>query len=341
MGEFFGKWPKIAIITDDNVNYLYKATIEALFPSFTQERIVISLPATEKAKSREKKEEIENTLLENKFNRDCLVIAFGGGVVSDIAGFVAATFLRGIDYIIVPTTLLSMVDSSIGGKCGVNTTHGKNLIGTVYFPNDVLIDTSFLKTLNDYEIKSGLAEIIKAALIADVELFEAIKRKVFVEELITPAREIKQKIVDRDVKENGERRCLNFGHTVAHAIEKLSGFEVGHGESVWFGLIVESYISFLKGFLPEVEFKLIQEVLCDQKYSFDWRHDFKSIEIFHAMISDKKNKNEKVRMVMLKKIGEVEEFDGEYCTFVSQTEVTLAIDRVEVFIRESKNEIYC
>ena len=329
---FSRNWSKIAIVTDEIVNLLYGDEIRARFMSICDQVITIEVPASEKSKSRDKKEEIEDQLFEEKFDRKSLVVALGGGIVGDLAGFVAATFLRGIDFAIIPTTLLAMVDSSIGGKCGINTAFGKNLLGAIYPPCEVLIQLSFLESLPECEIKSGMMEIIKAALVCNKSFFHDICRKSPLEEIIWKARAIKKEMVARDMEEKGERRCLNFGHTVGHAIEKLSDYNLSHGEAIWLGLLVETRISFTRGMLPKDEYDLIVSLLLCKDYAFASNLNFDINAIYSAMKMDKKNKNNKVRMVLLERIGAAARFKGEYATEVYEKEVVDAIKTIYAMV---------
>ncbi len=319
-------WSKIAIITDDFVREIYNDWAMSLFGSFSKNIEILSVPPGEQSKCRFQVETLQDQLCEKRFDRDALIVGLGGGVVCDLAGFIAATFLRGVDLILVPTTLLAMVDASIGGKCGVNTPQGKNVIGTVYFPKQIIFDKIFLKTLPPEELNSGMMEMIKAALICDNELFRAMLRREPWEKFIERAMEIKKEIVTRDPQEKGERRSLNFGHTVAHAIEKLSNYQVAHGRAVGFGLLVEGALSFLRGFLSHEEYGSIKELLTQYKVNTKW--GYLPEEIFEAMKGDKKSKGERVRMVLLERIGKVADFGGEYCNEVTQEEVAQALELV-------------
>ncbi len=321
------RWSKIGIITDNIVGELHGEWAKSLFEPFSESVELFSVPHGEKSKSRCQVDSLQDRLLEKAFDRDALIVGLGGGVICDLAGFVAATFLRGIDLIFVPTTLLAMVDASIGGKCGINTPHGKNLIGSIYFPKEIILDTNFLKTLPSEELKVGMMEIIKVALISDKDFFEEIARNAPLEKLIERAARIKMGIVIRDLYEKGERRSLNFGHTVAHAIEKLSDYTISHGRAVWFGILIEAAISSFRGLLSPKEYLSIQEVLQSETYLFSQEWNYSADEIYGAMKRDKKNKDEKVRMVLLEKIGKVADFSGEYCSKVSIDELRSALSR--------------
>src|SRR3989338_6670588 len=255
---------KIVVVTDDNLKKLCQKTIlNALKPI---EPLLISVPAGESSKSREMKEKIEDKLLEKKYGRDTVIIAFGGGVIGDFAGFSASTFYRGVPLIHVPTTLLAMVDSSIGGKTAINTKHGKNLIGTTYQPDAVFADLDFLDTLSNEELVNGMAEIIKIASTSDSSLFKFIEKnnkkiqnrnKSVLIHIIKRAIELKKNIVEKDEKESGLRQTLNFGHTFGHAFENYHNYKKKHGHCISIGLAIESKIANLIGKLGNDEVKRI------------------------------------------------------------------------------------
>lgn len=228
---------KIFIITDETVYALYKNTVTETFKSLNYHVIILSPGETSKRLN--VYEDIIHELLSKEIHKDDCLIAFGGGVIGDLTGFIAATLYRGVDYIQIPTTLLSMVDSSIGGKTALNLSEGKNLIGAFYEPKMVLIDPVFLKTLPKKEMRSGLAEIYKAALLKDRSLLELLKQDHRVDEtIIEKAIIIKKAIVEVDYKDKNIRNLLNFGHTFGHAVEKLHYKTLSHGECVAIGIIM-------------------------------------------------------------------------------------------------------
>ena len=243
---------RYAIVTDSNVAPLYAARVAAQFPPETTHTVVI--PAGESHKTRETWSSVTDELFAHHFTRDSTIIALGGGVVGDLAGFVAATFMRGIPFIQVPTTLLAMIDASIGGKTGVDTPYGKNLVGAFHPPRGVVVDPQVLDTLSLNDLRAGLAEAIKHGAIADAEYFswlgETSSRLLrpspdgrdpdYRDQLIVRSIQIKADVVARDEREQGVRKVLNFGHTIGHAIELLSGFTLSHGESVAIGMVLES-----------------------------------------------------------------------------------------------------
>lgn len=231
---------KVALVCDSNVERLYGDEAAAIIESsggVTLERIVF--PAGEKSKNLETYSRLVGAFAQLGFTRSDAVVALGGGVTGDLAGFAAATYMRGIGFIQVPTTLLAMVDSSIGGKTGVDIPEGKNLVGAFHLPRAIYRDYRFLSTLDEREMKNGYAEMIKTAVLFDPELFGVLSRRPAGEEFfaaIERCAELKTKIVEEDFREGGRRMLLNLGHTVGHALEKVSGFEVPHGEAVAVGM---------------------------------------------------------------------------------------------------------
>lgn len=336
MEYFRGYWSQIGLITDEMVASMYLEKYSTMLSQHTNQVFPIVVPAGEASKNRESKAEIEDLLFEKKFDRRSLIVALGGGMVGDLAGFVAATFLRGVDFINIPTTLLAMVDASIGGKCGINTDHGKNLIGTIYQPKNVLVCDEFLDSLNRHEIKCGMAEIVKAALIADEDLFQMIEDRAHPCELIKPARKIKKGIVSRDLFEKGERRILNFGHTVGHAVEKLSSYKFSHGACVWFGLLVESKISQMRNMITNKEFERIASLLLREDLRFEYQF-FDSEAIYQAMEKDKKNEEQQIRMVLIEDIGKAAALGGEYCSQIKKKELLDALLVIEELFCEVYN----
>ena len=264
------KSEKILIVSDSNVTPLYAETLYHTLKKSSFNTYLFSIPAGERYKNLNTKTDIENYMFENNFTRDSLIIALGGGVVGDISGFVAATFNRGIPYIQIPTTIVAQVDSSIGGKTAIDVPHGKNLIGAFYQPTMVIIDPEVLKTLPENEYISGMAEVIKHAIIYDVNLFKILKENLthikqrnlpILSEIIARNCEIKKSVVEQDEKEMNLRKILNFGHTIGHAIEKLLNYQSLHGECVALGMIAESQISSKMGYLPEKDYIEIKDLI--------------------------------------------------------------------------------
>ncbi len=252
---------RVAVITDTTVAGLYgDAALEALAGAgFAAELLVI--PPGESSKTLDTVRALYDELIRKKFDRGCGICALGGGVVGDVAGFVAATYLRGLPWVQVPTTLLAQVDSSVGGKTGVNHPAGKNLIGAFWQPQFVLIDPDLLSTLPPRELHAGLAEVVKAGLIADPSLFSSLESNWdefvsgdpgLLEEAIEAACRVKAGVVARDEREAGLRRVLNLGHTLGHALEAATGYRYFlHGEAVAWGMIGATWLSWRRGLLPD------------------------------------------------------------------------------------------
>lgn len=303
---------KICIVTDSVVASLYADEVQQLLRAAYDTVITHVFPAGEEQKNLTTVEALYETLIAHHFDRRDLLVALGGGVTGDLTGFAAATYMRGIDFIQAPTTLLSQVDSSIGGKTGVDFQQYKNMVGAFYQPKLVYMNLSTLKTLPKRQIVSGMGEIIKHGLIQDAEYYRwlgehhdailALEPDV-VEEMIYRSCNIKREIVERDPKEKGERALLNFGHTIGHAVEKLSGFSMTHGECVGLGMIAASRISARLGKLPAEAPAKIEACLA----SFGFRQRIEGLDaakILQATKSDKKMVGNKVKFILLAEIGE-------------------------------------
>tara|TARA_B100000780_G_scaffold266658_1_gene223049 strand:- start:249 stop:1355 length:1107 start_codon:yes stop_codon:yes gene_type:complete len=273
--------------------------------------------ASEKNKNQNSTNKILSILLDKNFNRNDCLISIGGGITGDVSGFTASIFKRGLNFINIPTTLLSQVDSSIGGKTGINTKYGKNLIGTFYQPSLVISDISFLKSLPKRELVCGYGEILKHALIADKKFFTFLNKNgskilrlksPLVEKAIFQSCSIKKKIVETDEKEVGIRKILNFGHTFAHAYEATLGYsnKLNHGEAVMLGIKTAAKFSLLNKILNIHDFKLIEDHLNELNLPRNINKFF-SIKNLNKILSfmkkDKKNSTNKINLVLLKKIG--------------------------------------
>jgi 3-dehydroquinate synthase len=305
---------KFALITDEALLSLYGEQIKEALCLHGLECTLFSFPGKEPYKTRATKEKLEDQLFEQGFGRDSCIISLGGGVVSDVVGFVASTYCRGVPYVIIPTTLLAMCDASIGGKTGVNTPYGKNMIGAIYQPKRVYIDPSFLQSLPQEELKNGIAEMIKHAIIADKEYFEFLEKNQsqifvspFLEKAIVESVRIKKAIVEEDEREAGKRAFLNFGHTVGHALEKLSGYTLAHGEAVSIGMMMESKMAYLQGALSLKELERIQAII--QAYGLPLVPPFAVTEeeLFSCMKGDKKSVRGTPRFVLISSIGRAKE----------------------------------
>jgi 3-dehydroquinate synthase len=297
---------RYAVITDHNVEKLYGQAFCNHLSSLGFDIQLFSFPAGEPSKTRATKEKLEDALLSEGFNRDTTIFALGGGVVTDLVGFLAATFCRGVELILIPTTLMGMVDAAIGGKNGVNTEHGKNMIGSLYDPKKLYICSEFLKTLPEEEWFNGAVEMLKAGLIADADYFHRFS-EIPIAEAIERAIEIKRRIISKDLTEKGLRRVLNVGHTIGHALETLSDYQISHGKAVATGIVIEAEISYEMGILKKEALDQIKEKFPSVAlgYSFE--------EMYEVMRRDKKAEGGCPRFALLEDIGVPFSADGAYC----------------------------
>ena len=294
-----------------------KKTINKLSNSIIQKKIIYYFDSSEKNKNINTVLEILNLLQKNNFNRNDCLITVGGGITGDTGGFAASLFKRGLKFINIPTTLLSQVDSSVGGKTGVNTKYGKNLIGSFYQPNLVLADTFFLKTLPKREITCGYAEILKHSLISDKKFFLYLDKNVqnilklkspFIEKAIFESCKIKRGIVQKDEKENNLRKILNFGHTFAHAYEASTTYskKLNHGEAVILGVRSAIKFSLEQKLIEKIEYQSIISHIDKLKLPLNIQEYFSLnnlVKIISFMTKDKKNNADKINLILLKKIG--------------------------------------
>lgn len=319
---------KSIIITDENVYSLYEDKINNELIKSSDNFEVIVIPSGEKSKSQRTRDDLENKIIDLKPSRNTLIIAIGGGVVGDISGFLASTILRGIRYVQVPTTIIAQMDSSIGGKTGINTKHSKNLIGTFHQPSLILVDFDFIKTLPDEEYFNGFAEILKSLLIASSSDFEFLERnsdsvlnreETVINKLIEQSIKIKINVVSKDPDEKNLRKILNYGHTIGHAIESLSSYKIKHGFAIAEGMIVESYLSFLQNGLSEVDLFRIQYIVDKLKLDKHFRRKLDFKKVYEKMTYDKKRINDQITFSLLRKIGKC-----DYNKIVSRENVELA-----------------
>ena len=302
---------KVCIVTDSHVAPLYAEEIKNLLEELFNEVYVYSFEAGESNKNLETVNAVYEYLILHHFDRRDLLIALGGGVVGDLTGFTAATYLRGIDFIQVPTTLLSQVDSSIGGKTGVDFMQYKNMVGAFYQPKLVYMNLTTLKSLPKRQIVSGMGEIIKHGLIKDCNYYEWLLENHdaimalephAIEEMVYRSCNIKREVVEKDPTEQGERALLNFGHTIGHAIEKLCNFSLYHGECVGLGVLAASYLSMMHGDITANELNNIRECLV----SFGFDTNISGLipqEVLNATKSDKKMVGNQVKFILLENIG--------------------------------------
>jgi 3-dehydroquinate synthase len=310
------KW---IIITDSHLVDNLAHDLQNLLESKNIPCDQLHFPAGESYKTRETKQKLEDTLLKKNYGRDVALIALGGGVVTDLVGFLAATYCRGVPVMYIPTTLLAMVDASIGGKTGVNTATGKNLIGAFYQPVAVFMDLNLLKTLPPKEWSNGIVEIVKHGLIQDKSLFQLLQNNpekmtdcAYLSHIIHESCKIKQQIIQQDERDLGIRQLLNFGHTIGHAIETLEDFHIGHGEAVAIGIIAEAYLSALSGFM---DISIVEEITRTLRhYHLPLKTSaFNDLDLFKkAMILDKKSVSQTPRFVLLDDIGKTHQENEQH-----------------------------
>lgn len=328
-------WPdrRVAVITDDTVQALLAERLAG-----GPWHPVLAIPPGEESKTRDSWLELTDALLSAGFSRDSALVAIGGGVVGDLAGFVAATLARGIPYAHVPTTLLAMVDSSVGGKTGVDTPHGKNLVGAFHPPDAVVADPSVLKTLPEVTYRGGLAEMVKHALVADAAYWTQLESSAPVllsrdptalTPLIVRSIEIKAEVVGKDEREAGLRATLNVGHTVAHAIELLTGFQLPHGDAVAIGLVAESRIAERLGVAEAGLAARIERLLASLGLPVTIPSGLDAPALVEAMGSDKKRRGGQLRFALPRAIGAMGREDDAWTIAVPDARV------VEHALRES------
>ncbi len=302
----------IFIITDSNVKRRYGWDLLRALLKKEIDAWIIDFPAGEDSKNADLVNMVYTQLLEHGVRRNSLIIALGGGVVGDIAGYVAATVLRGIKYIQVPTTLLAQVDSSVGGKVGIDHPLGKNLIGAFHQPAAVYIDPLVLRTLPDREYKCGLAEVVKIAASLDASFFKLLEKKApqitkrnqsDLSEIICRSIQLKAAVVEKDEHESGLRKALNLGHTIGHAVESASDYKLRHGEAVAIGLAAESRIARDMGLLSPSDLERLLRLMKTLKLPTSFPR-LKHREAFlSALAADKKSAGSSPKFVLLQRIG--------------------------------------
>ena len=292
-----------AIITNPKVSGLHIGELINKLKNYKNLQI-ITLPDGEEYKNFESVNYALDRLFDAKFDRNSTLIAFGGGVIGDMTGFIASIFLRGIKFIQVPTTLLSMVDSSVGGKTGINNKYGKNLIGSFYQPIAVYANPKFLETLDKREVAAGMAEVIKMAVMFDREFFEKLKnRTLSTAEIIKRSVELKAEVVNQDEKERGVRSVLNYGHTFGHVIENLTNYKTYlHGEAVAIGMVMANRLSVKLGLLSEEEAKEIEDVLKANNLPTSFKIE-NAEDFYNHFFLDKKTQNSSIKFIIPEKIG--------------------------------------
>lgn len=303
---------KVCIVTDSHVAALYLDEIASICGDLFAKVISFVFPAGEASKNMDTVQKLYLSLIENHFDRGDLLIALGGGVVGDLTGFAAATYLRGIDFLQIPTTLLAQVDSSIGGKTGVDFQQYKNMVGAFHMPRMVYMNTATLNTLPAEQFSSGMAEIIKHGLIRDEAYYRWISDHregicgldpELLEEMIYRSCQIKGSVVEEDPKEKGVRAHLNFGHTVGHAVEKLSDFRLSHGYSVALGMKAAAYLSKKLGYLSGEDISEMLSVFASFGLPVSLPLEEDSREILQATKSDKKMAGKQIKFIILTAVG--------------------------------------
>lgn len=302
---------KLCIVTESTVGAYYAEEVKELLAPYAGSVIVHTFPAGEANKNLATVQELYRDLIEHKFERSDMLLALGGGVVGDLTGYTAATYLRGIDFVQLPTSLLSQVDSSIGGKTGVDFDCYKNMVGAFYQPKLVYMNLNTLKTLSDREYFSGMGEIIKHGLIKDASYYKWLadhltpimeKDLAVLEEMIYRSCEIKRAVVENDPKEKGERALLNFGHTLGHAIEKLMNFSLLHGECVGLGMLAAAQISLKRGLIDKALFDSVYTMLTALHMPVLAR-GITAEAVIEASKNDKKMVQGKVKFILLDGCG--------------------------------------
>lgn len=291
------------IITDDNVDKLYSGKISELLENSGFKTLKFVFPHGETNKTMKTICEILEFMAENKVTRSDVIVALGGGIVGDVSGFAASCYLRGIDFIQVPTTFLAAIDSSVGGKTGVNLSSGKNLAGAFYQPRLVVCDIEMFETLPEENFKEGVAEAIKYGVICDRELFDTLSEsdRWDIESAIERCVSIKAQIVSEDEFDTGKRQLLNFGHTIGHAIEKVTDFKISHGSAVGIGMAIISKISDSLGWS---KISTYPEILkCLEKNKIPTETTATNEELLSAMVNDKKRSGDTINLVIPEKIG--------------------------------------
>ncbi len=321
--------PRCAIITNAHVSRLHVSPVIESLRRRNFEPSVIEIPDSEKFKTLETARTIYDQLLDAELDRQSIIFAMGGGVIGDLAGFVAATFLRGVSLVQMPTTLLAMVDASIGGKVAVDHPRGKNLVGAFKQPHAVIADTSALATLPEEELHSGMAEVVKHGIIGDIELFEMLERDPRSSPVptegrqnwITRAMQVKIDIVARDPLEQGERSKLNLGHTFGHAFELLSNYELQHGEAVSIGLVCAAWLAVRQNLCVAEVATRIENLLRAIDLPTRVPREMSTDAILSAMATDKKRVGGRLRFVLPRALGQVDIVDN-----VSPEDVSAIID---------------
>ncbi|MGN0306769.1 MAG: 3-dehydroquinate synthase [Lachnospiraceae bacterium] len=303
---------RLCIVTDSRVEKLYGSQVKAILETAAEEACIFSFPEGEASKTLDTVKELYRFLIEHHFERKDMLIALGGGVVGDLTGYAAATYLRGIDFIQIPTSLLAQVDSSIGGKTGVDFDQYKNMVGAFKMPRLVYINISTLNSLDERQFYNGFAEVMKHGLIKDSAYYEWMIGKLYeisnrepliLEEMVYRSCQIKKAVVEKDPTEKGDRALLNFGHTIGHAIEKYMNFSLLHGECIALGSVAAAFISRKRGLISGEEYYEIRDMFVP----FNLPISIENVEadqILALTKSDKKMEQGQIKFILLNKVGE-------------------------------------
>ncbi|MCR5671609.1 MAG: 3-dehydroquinate synthase [Butyrivibrio sp.] len=322
---------RICIVTDSNVEKLYSKEVSEKLKDIASTVLIYAIPAGEENKNLKEIEKIYEVLIENHFDRHDLLVALGGGVVGDMCGFTAATYLRGISFIQIPTTLLAQTDSSIGGKTGVDFNGYKNMVGAFYMPRLVYMNVSVLKTLDERQYASGFAEVMKHGLIKDQDFYTWLIENMYeigdreeetLLEMVQKSCDIKRTVVEKDPHEKGDRALLNFGHTLGHAIEKTKNFTLSHGECVALGCVAAAFISWKKQLISMEEYYEIRDMFVPFNLPISVT-DIDKKKVIENARSDKKSDKDMIRFILLKKIGK-----AFIDTTVTEDEMNAALDEI-------------
>ena len=311
---------EVLLVYDKNISEPVLSETESILKPLSNEFLTIGLDASEENKSQDSIEAIHNLLLDKGFSRQCVLVGLGGGIICDLCGFAAATYQRGVDFILLPTTLLAQVDASVGGKTAINHAKGKNMIGAFHQPVKVLIDTNFLSTLPEREIKSGMVEMIKHGIIEDQDYFDWLEENLdqitkleepIMCEAIKRSVEIKSNIVSQDEKESGVRAILNFGHTFGHGIELIGKYkEYNHGEAVALGILSAAKLSQMTEGLSSECVERIYSVFSKAGIRTTTLTEIDAEDLYSAMQSDKKKQGKDLNFIVLEKIGKAKKING-------------------------------
>ena len=304
---------EVLLVLDEKVPSEYKSSIIQVLSDLSSNLNLCEIHASEENKDRNTLDKIHSKLINERYSRDCYLVALGGGITCDITGFAAATYQRGVSFILFPTTLLSQVDASVGGKTAINHPLGKNMIGAFHQPVEVFADIGFLDSLPKKEISDGLSEVIKHALIVDSKFFDWLEKSIeaiislepkALEHAITRSIEIKSEIVSKDEKESGIRKVLNFGHTFGHAIELYGEFrKFTHGQSVALGMIMAMELSKITGVFKDTDLQRAKSLIDKVNPELNLNIAFEDEKLIENMSVDKKRTGDKLVFILLEEIG--------------------------------------